>query len=328
MTLISTKTQHPRTTVTPTSTITVDRIQIDTTTLAQKTDTITSTVLTTTTSTLVVDISQTNTVDTTTIITEVPTVTASTASNFTPFASEPAVIAAGGGTSPNKRHEAPRLPRRGLHDLAARSKKKNLSGTLYPQSVACIVFVDNIVTQVTTVTDSNTKIYTAPAVIATSTSIETITSTVVPGDASTTLTTTSTATSLTVSLSLGVTTVTSTTTSTVFAGATVTYYPQCQSNNLVEYVGGQPLYYLQSNSFTMVSTPDAVTCCQTCANRADCAGFAGPSSGFTDCYIFGDLGTCNAATSDWTTYIANGQTSDFDVVGNGNCGQGTFGGSL
>jgi hypothetical protein len=136
-------------------------------------------------------------------------------------------------------------------------------------------------------------------------------------------------TDITVSVDLHVTSLTSTSTSTSFAGATVTYYPQCQSDNLITYVGGQPLYFLQPNSYTLVSTPNGVSCCQICATTPDCAGFSGPSSGFTDCYIFGDGGTCDASQADWTVYSANSPLNDdFDVVGNGNCGQGTYGGGL
>jgi hypothetical protein len=95
---------------------------------------------------------------------------------------------------------------------------------------------------------------------------------------------------------------------------------------LIEYVGGQPLYFLQATDYTLVNSPDPVACCQLCANTPDCAGFAGATPGFTDCYIFGDLDTCDASQSDWSVFLANDQTSDFSVVGNGNCGQGTYGG--
>jgi hypothetical protein len=332
LTLVSTKTKFPIQTVTPTSTVTSDTIEIDTITLPQNTDTITSTDVTTSTSTLVVDISQTNTVDVTVTTTEPPTVTASTAANFTPFASEAAVIAAGGGTSESKkRRDAPRVPRRGLDDLAARgqSAKKKFGLQSYPNSVKCIVQVEDIASRTKTITAKTTKTRTAPAVIATDTETETITSTVVPGDAFTTVVTTSTATSLSVTVNLHVTTITSTTTATSFAGAAVTYYPQCQSNNLITYIGGSPLYFLNPGitTFTAGTAPDGVTCCQMCAALPDCSGFSGPSPGYNDCYLFGDQGTCDASTPYFQALTGNPVNSDYDVVGNGNCGQGSYGGT-
>ena len=82
---------------------------------------------------------------------------------------------------------------------------------------------------------------------------------------------------------------------------------------------------LSASNPTFANQPDAVSCCELCANTAGCSGFSGSLSPFTDCYLF-PANTCDASVVDWTVYSADGQTSDFDVVGNGNCGQGTFGG--
>jgi len=86
------------------------------------------------------------------------------------------------------------------------------------------------------------------------------------------------------------------------------------------------MYALSANNPIFATQPDAVSCCELCANTADCAGFSGPQSGYTDCYLF-TTSTCDASVADWTVYLANGQTGDFDIVGNGNCGQGEFGGT-
>jgi len=106
---------------------------------------------------------------------------------------------------------------------------------------------------------------------------------------------------------------------------TATFYPQCQNDNLIEFVGGNALFNIAVTDFQQTNTDDAVTCCELCANTADCSGFSGPTPGFTDCFIFLAT-TCDASTSTWTVFFG-GSTSDFDIVGNGNCGQGTYGGN-
>jgi hypothetical protein len=99
---------------------------------------------------------------------------------------------------------------------------------------------------------------------------------------------------------------------------------------MILYVGGNPLYWLiqYSGGYSMVNAPDALTCCQLCANTVDCSGYTGPVSGYTDCYLIGDAGTCDASQNYFTIDTCDGQCPDnnYGVVGNGNCGQGNYGG--
>lgn len=322
-------------TVTPTVTVTPTRVVRKTITttatdvLPQVTDTFSVTLTNTATATSLITSVIPSVVTASVTVTTTDTITVSTSSGFLPFASNPAVIAAGGGTPPAKRGvERPQFANRGL-DLFKRGLDKcRTKSKQYPSEVTCYIFKVRVVRIVITVTAHKTQTRTARPVTSTSTITAAATVTVTPPDASVTLTIT-TVNTVTVTDTILTTSVsTSTSTSTVTAPTTATYYPQCQSNNVIEFVGGTPLYYLSPISpFIITNAPDPLTCCQLCANTANCGGYAGASVPYTDCYLF-TPGTCDATATTFTVYNAAGQTGDFSVVGNGNCGQGAYGGNL
>ncbi|KAK5991422.1 hypothetical protein PT974_09704 [Cladobotryum mycophilum] len=341
-TLTLTQVTVPTITKTPIKWVTTTTTTTAHLTLPQITDTLTATQTDIVTSTSSPTVWVTDTVTNTVTVSSTATVTVSTSPGFTPFASEAAVISAGGGTSgvsgtSNKRSEHGERgvsPKGRFNLLSKRASQLKMcpprAPLLYPTSVNCIIYVEKIIVQRKTVPARITRTRTARTVTSTSIYTTGTTVTVTPPHASLTVTNTITNTDTITNTITSTTTSTETDTSTSII-ATATYYPLCQPNNLIDHVGGNPMFYMSANgdSVSLGSAPDAVTCCQICANTEFCAGFSGPVPGYTDCYIWtgpGGAGSCDGSVVGWTAFsVTSLPSDDLSVIGNGNCGRAAYG---
>lgn len=176
------------------------------------------------------------------------------------------------------------------------------------------------------------KQVTADISVSQTTTTNTITSTSTPTTVSVTSTTTvSVSTSTTVT-----TTQTSTTTSTnTVVAPTPTVYGACASNNVIGSANGNVgIYDVSYASYAGVqisqqSITDSVDCCAACQTTANCVGFAQYPTG--PCYLFATPGQCDGSAvpggDNFQTSSAVGAGQGY-VVGNGNCGQFSDGGSV
>ncbi|KAI9721666.1 MAG: hypothetical protein M1828_005034 [Chrysothrix sp. TS-e1954] len=285
-----------------------------------------------------VDISTTTTT-TTTVST--PVASSPAPAGFTPIASEPAIIAANGPAN-RRRSRSERHSKITVEREAAGKAKTNVDPNaqkvkavngqpqcpkdLYPESVSCIKRVEVIETSTHTATAKSKITKTLPRKTSTvsATSTVKVTSTAANPDASTTVTetTTTTATPLVTQTSTSVTTLTSTSTS--YAPAT-TSYADCQANNLISQVSGNPINAIQFEFDLKVSgnSDSDLDCCIQCHDSDKCGGFAYMSN---LCYQF--TGPQGGAVCDGSMEAFGFLTSTDDdpayTIGNGGCGQGRF----
>ncbi|TIA60818.1 hypothetical protein D6C77_03877 [Aureobasidium pullulans] len=319
-------TSTPSTTFTPapiTTILTSTSTTSTTTTLSQVTDTYTDTITLTNTET-----------DTTTAATTTITETSSTTTTSTGISTVPApsgftalgdyISGAARKRSPNGRFDARAATPATKTYCKIANGKVTMSPASYPKAVTCAQLVQIIKTSTKTQTASKTTTITAatPIITSSTTTTTTVISTVSLIDASTTTTETDTSTTTTTITVTPSTTTTTTTTITVLQ-PTATVLAQCAANNLISSVNGAGIDTASSSNsaFAFTDAASATDCCNICANTAGCEGFAygGP------CYIlYADNGQCSPGQSVATFYTNPG---DGFVIGNGQCGEYSYGGS-
>ncbi|KAI9726924.1 MAG: hypothetical protein M1828_000272 [Chrysothrix sp. TS-e1954] len=267
---------------------------------------------------------------------------------FTPIASEPAIIAAGGGSLyptlvPKKRSNRSPLADMREATVEERSTGKSLDSSKKAETcpkgtaqcpkgqsekeVDCVKTVEIITTLTSTKTASRTTTVPASTKTVTVTKSFTATQTVANPDASTTVTSSASTTITVTATSTTSTIVTTDTTTTTTAVATA--YAACQPDNMISYVNNNGISsFTPDNDGKYGNADSAYDCCVQCENALQCAGFQFyPPTGFCALYNSANQGTsCDASVASWGFYTSTG-TVNVPVVGNGECGQATYHGN-